>query len=222
MKTTLVLEHARHLFSWPLQRKGIFLATLAVAMTASTTLALVTRNNNSMPATKQQNQVTASLVAERLDALHSQLESIEKTTRKPLPEINLSGITEQIASLSKSINELREADKQHLTQTLSQTEAALGHELHSIREVVNHLDAKKSPVKYLSIKELPFAIISIDSIQQVPVASVAYDYKTIPLERGDSLAGWKIVSVDYSRQRIELENAKSERIVVTQDHIGQG
>lgn len=220
MKTTLVLEQAKNLFSWPMPRKGIFLATLAIAMTASTILALVTRNNNPVPAMQQQNQVTESLVAERLDAFHRQLESIEETARKPLPEINLSGITEQIASLSKSINELREADKQHLTQTLSQTEAALGQELHSIKEVVNHLDAKKSPVKYLSPRELPFAIVSIDSIQQVPVASVAYDYKTIPMEKGDSLAGWKIVSVDYSRQRIELENAKSERIVVTQDHIG--
>ena len=70
------------------------------------------------------------------------------------------------------------------------------------------------------MKSLPFAIVSIDSIQQVPVASVTYDYKTIPLEKGDALAGWKVVSVDYSKQRLELENAQSERVLVTHEHVG--
>lgn len=219
MKTTHIVEQARNLLSFPLKKKGLFVTTMLAAVAASTMLGLATRNTTSL-SPLQQNQVADTQVLERLNALQSQIQSLGETARKPMPEVNLTAITSQIEHLSKSLNELRESDRKHLTKTLGQTEATLGQELHSIKAVVNHLDAQKSPIKYLSVKELPFAIVSIDSIQQVPVASITYDYKTIPMEKGDSLAGWKIVSVDYGRQRIELENARFERIVVTQEHIG--
>lgn len=198
-------------------RKGVFFGGLVLAVSTSSLLGLATtRNEPSLT----QDAVTDTLVVSRLNELQSQLKSLGETVNKPLPEVNFDAITQQIAQLSSRLDKLREADSKQLTETLSYTQNTLGQELHSIKEVVTHLDDKKSPVKYVPIKSLPFSVVSIDSIQQVPVASIAYDYKTIPLEKGDALAGWKVVSVDYGKQRLELENARAERVLITHEHIG--
>ena len=199
------------------ERKVLFFSTLVLVMGASTALGIATIHNEPTLASEQ---TSNSLVLSRLNEFQSQLKTLSENTNKPLPEVNLKAITQQIAQLSSRLEQLRESDSKQLTETITHTQNELGQELHSLKEVVTHLDDKKSSVKYLPIKSLPFAIVSIDSIQQVPVASVTYDYKTIPLEKGDALAGWKVVSVDYSKQRLELENAQSERVLVTHEHVG--
>lgn len=198
-------------------RKGVFFGGLVLAIGTSTLLGLATIRNEP---SSTQDAATDTLVVSRLNELQSQLKTLGETVNKPLPEVNFDAITQQIAQLSSRLDQLREADSKQLTETLNHTQNTLGQELHSIKEVVTHLDDKKSPVKYVPIKSLPFSVVSIDSIQQVPVASVAYDYKTIPLEKGDALAGWKVVSVDYGKQRLELENARAERVLITHEHIG--
>lgn len=198
-------------------RKGVFFGFLLVAMGTSTLLGVVsTRDTPSLT----QNLSTDALVVSRLNELQHQLKTLSETVNKPLPEVNLDSITQQIAQLSSRLDALRAADSKQWTETLSLTQNTLGQELHSIKEAVTHLDDKKSQVLYLPAKSLPFSVVSIDSIQQVPVTSVAYDYKTIPLEKGDALAGWKVVSIDYGKQRLELENARAERVLITHEHIG--
>jgi hypothetical protein len=211
-----IIKQLKNLWALP-TRKGVFFAVLLLAMGTSTLLCLATTHNEQ---SLTQEPATDTLVVSRLNELQSQLKTLGETVNKPLPEVNLNAITQQIALLSKRLEQLRENDSKQLTETLTQSQNTLGQELHSIKEVVTHLDDKKSSVKYLPLKSLPFSIVSIDSIQQVPVASVSYDYKTIPLEKGDALAGWKVVSVDYSKQRLELENAQSERVLVTHEHVG--
>jgi len=83
------------------------------------------------------------------------------------------------------------------------------------------LNQKQHPITYLPASTLPFQVISIDSIQQVCVASVRYDYKTVPLEKSDALAGWTVLSLDFGKQKIELENANKERVVVTLEGVEQ-
>ena len=210
------MEHVKQLLVVP-ERKGVFFLVLLVVMGASALLAVAV---SPADAQKEQEQTTGTLVVSRLNEFQTQLKTLEETAHKPVPEVNLNGITQQIAELSNRLEQLREADSKKLHDTLTDTQNALGQELHSIKEVVTHLDDKKSPLKYVPLKSLPFSVVSIDSIQQVPVASVLYDYKTIPLEKGDALAGWKVVSVDYGKQRIELENAKAQRVLVTHEQIG--
>lgn len=212
----LSLERLKPYFVLP-QRKGLFFITLGLVFLTSTLIALATEHQEKPLV---QNEVDSTVVVTRLDELQDQLKALDAAVNKPFPEVNLNGVTQQIEQLSSRIEALRQSDSDKLAQTITHSEAAIGQELHSIKEVVTHLDDKTSPIKYVSIQNLPFTIVSIDSIQQVPVASIAYDYKTIPLEKGDSLAGWKVVCVDYSTQRVELENAKQERVVVTHEHIG--
>ena len=210
------IKQLKNLWALPTSKKGFF-AVLLLAIGASTLLGLVTTPHE-QALTKE--PVTNTLVVSRLNEMQSQLKTLGDALNKPLPEVNLNAVTQQIAELSTRLEQLRENDSKQLTETLAHTQKTLGQELHSIKEVVTHLDDKKSSVTYLPLKSLPFAIVSIDSIQQVSVASVAYDYKTIPLEKGDALAGWKVVSVDYGKQRIELENARAERVLVTHEQIG--
>ncbi|HAU1882023.1 TPA: hypothetical protein JBJ86_17435, partial [Legionella pneumophila] len=75
------------------------------------------------------------------------------------------------------------------------------------------------PIKYLPINTLPFKVISIDCIQQVSVATVAYNFKTVPLEKSDQLAGWTVLSIDFGLQRMELENGNKEHVVVKMDEL---
>ena len=85
-----------------------------------------------------------------------------------------------------------------------------------------HLEEKKTSLKYLPVQSLPFSVISLDSIQHVSVATIAYDFKHVPLEKGDSLAGWRVISIDYGTQHMEFENTKKERVLVTLNQIGSG
>jgi hypothetical protein len=210
------LYRLKNIATFPQSISGFITALLCV-VSAAALLALATTHHKSIDT---RDDATDKLVVSGLNELHTQLKTLEETVNKPLPEVNLNAITQQIAALSTQMNQLREADSKRFTDTLTHTQNALGQELHSIKEVVTHLDDKKSPVKYLPIKSLPFTVVSIDSIQQVPVVSVAYDYKTVPLEQGDALAGWKVVRVDYGKQRLELENAQLQRVLVTHEHIG--
>lgn len=70
----------------------------------------------------------------------------------------------------------------------------------------------------LPANQLPFKVLSIDSIQEVSVASVSYHYKTQALEKGDSLAGWTVFEIDFAKQTIEFENADNAHLRV---HLSQ-
>ena len=161
-----------------------------------------------------------SLVVSKLDVLQTNIATLQEQANKPLPEIDLSHMTQQIQQLSQQLEEVRAQNSNHINQALNQTEVSLANKLETIQRLVDHLDKKQAPITFLSPKNLPFQVLSIDSIQHVPVASITYDFKTVPLEKGDSLAGWRLISIDYGKQNIEFENAKKEHVLLTHEHIG--
>ena len=142
----------------------------------------------------------------------STIEQVVSHTDSP----NLEPIKQQLDLLSNRINQLQTINPAQLTQT----EKILHEQLNTIQTVVNHLDKTTTPITYLAANELPFHILSLDSIQHIPVASVDYDFKVIPLEKEDKLASWKLIRMDYAKQQLEFENSKKERVLITRDHIG--
>ena len=161
-----------------------------------------------------------TLVASEWQTLQTKMDSLQATVNKPLPKIDLNALTQQMQALSKHLDEVRAQNAQHIDQALNQTEAALVSRLDTIQTLLHQLETKQMPVKYLASSHLPFRVLSLDSIQHVPVASVAYNFKTVPLEKGDALAGWRVVHIDYGKQRIEFENAQKERVLVAHEHMG--
>jgi len=213
---TFSLTSYKHFLTSP-KKKIIAGTALGVAMIAGLLTGLATSRVDAADSKVDSN---IEIVVTQLNKLQTQLASLEEATKKPFPDVDFTAITQQINALSARIDQLKPVDTEQLTQTITQSESSLGNQLDQIKAVVNHLDAQQTPVTYLPVNALPFKVVSVDSIQQTSIASVAYDYKTVPLEKGDSLAGWKIVVIDYGKQRLELENSKKERVVITESALG--
>lgn len=146
----------------------------------------------------------------RLNELNNHIQSLHQEMQKPQSTFDIK----EFNKLSSQIEQLQAKDEP-LNNLINQNRKELNHKLDAIHEVIKTLNQKQHPITYLAITALPFQVISIDSIQQISVATVFYDYKTQPLEKSDSLAGWTVLSVNYASQRIEFENRKKERVILT-------
>lgn len=168
--------------------------------------------------TTKSTQDNTRIVA-RLNDIQTQLDTVQKDAKKPQAAVDLTAINQDLNKLMAMIEQQKSKDEQTLNQLINEDRATLTHKLDALHDVVSALDKKQQPIKYLPASILPFKILSIDSIQQVSVATVAYAFKTHPLEQSDTLAGWTVLRIDFGQQRMELENANNERVLL---HIEQG
>lgn len=157
------------------------------------------------------------IITTRLNDIQAQLGNLQQAARKPDEKVDLSAINQDYNKLATLIEQLKSKDDNTINQLITENRAELSHKLDALNMVINSLDKKQHPVKYLPVTALPFKVISIDSIQQVSIATVTYDFKTIPLEKSDKLANWTVLKIDFGQQRIELENTNKERVVVTME-----
>ncbi|HAT7873629.1 TPA: hypothetical protein NQN85_000966 [Legionella pneumophila] len=153
-----------------------------------------------------------------LNILGEQLTSIQTQLKQPVEQPDLSPITQNLNQLNNFIQQLKNKDDHQLGEIFTTEQGAIKKQLEGITDLLRHLDEKKQPVKMLSASQLPFKVLSIDSIQEIPVASIAYHYKTQALEKGDTLAGWTVFEIDFAKQIIELENADKAHVLV---HLNQ-
>ncbi|HAT1795168.1 hypothetical protein SFB54_03445 [Legionella pneumophila subsp. fraseri] len=153
-----------------------------------------------------------------LSDLEQKLTTIESQINKPIQQPDLSPITDHIKQLGDFIQQMQNKDDHQLGDLFSTEQAAIKSQLDGIQELLKHLDSQKQPVKMLPASALPFTVLSIDSIQEISVASVAYDYKTQALEKGDSLAGWRTLEIDFAKQTIEFENAEKAHVLIRLTH----
>src|SRR3990167_1993170 len=166
---------------------------------------------------KPQKNDDSPIINARLNDIQSGIANLQNEVKKPSATIDLSGINQDFNKLAALIEQLKSKDNQQLNQLVNESRTTLSNKLDAIHQTINSLDKKQHPIKYLPVSALPFHVVSIDSIQQVSVASVAYDYKTNPLEKNDSLAGWTVTQIDFGKQRLEFENKNKERVIVTLD-----
>lgn len=141
-----------------------------------------------------------------LSSLENRLQAIESKLNQPIKAPDLSPINQNLQQLGQFIQQLNNKDDHQLGELFTTGQVALKKQLDGISDLLNKLDEQKHPVKTLPASALPFQVLSIDSIQEVSVATVAYDFKTQALELGDSLASWTVVHLDFAKQVIEFEN----------------
>ncbi|MBA2648202.1 MAG: hypothetical protein H0U75_01165 [Legionella sp.] len=151
------------------------------------------------------------IITTQLNAIQAQLGTLQRQAIKPHEK------AQDFDKLATLIEQLKSKDDHTIIQLISENRAELSQKLNSLHVLINSLDKKQHSLKYLPVTVLPFKVISIDSIQQVSVATVAYDYKTIPLEKTDKLANWTVLQIDFGKQRIEFENSNKEHVVVTME-----
>ncbi|WP_106225045.1 hypothetical protein [Legionella pneumophila] len=149
-----------------------------------------------------------------LNILGEQLASIQTQLKQPVEQPDLLPITQNLKQLNTFIQQLQNKDEHQLGEIFTTEQDAIKKQLEGITDLLRHLDEKKQPVKMLPANQLPFKVLSIDSIQEVPVASIAYQYKTQALEKGDSLASWTVFEIDFAKQTIEFENADKAHVLI--------
>lgn len=149
-----------------------------------------------------------------LNVLGERLTTIQTQLNQPAEQPDLSPITQNLKQMSEFIQQLQNKDDHQLGELFTTEQIAIKKQLESITDLLRHLDDKKQPVKMLPGSQLPFNVLSIDSIQEVSVVSIAYHYKTQALEKDDSLAGWKVFEIDFAKQTIEFENADKAHVLV--------
>ncbi|HIA7952733.1 hypothetical protein [Legionella pneumophila] len=188
--------------------------TLKYLLAAGLGLAGVIVGINSFPTNKMND---SDVISHRLDTLQAQLGALHAEVKKPVETVDLTAVNQDFHKLTYLIEQLKNHDEADINRLINDNRAELTQRLDVLREMVMALDKKQHPIKYLPINTLPFKVISIDSIQQVSVATVAYNFKTVPLEKSDQLAGWTVLSIDFGLQRMELENGNKEHVVVKMD-----
>ncbi|HCJ1069239.1 TPA: hypothetical protein PNN92_000394 [Legionella pneumophila] len=153
-----------------------------------------------------------------LNTFSKQLASIQTQLKQPAEQPDLSPITQNLKQLNTFIQQLQNKDDHQLGEMFTTEQAAIKKQLEGITDLLRHLDETKQPVKMLPPNQLPFKVLSIDIIQEVPVASIAYHYKTQAMEKGDALAGWTLFEINYAKQTIEFENTDKAHALV---HLNQ-
>ncbi|HHS8313960.1 TPA: hypothetical protein ACTUNV_000344 [Legionella pneumophila] len=188
--------------------------TLKYLLSAGLGLAVVIVGINCFPTNKVND---SDVISHRLDTLQAQLGTLHEEVKKPVETVDLTAINQDFHKLTSLIEQLKNHNETDINRLINDNRTELTQKLDVLREMVRSLDKKQHPIKYLPINTLPFKVISIDSIQQVSVATVAYNFKTVPLEKSDQLAGWTVLSIDFGLQRMELENGNKEHVVVKMD-----
>ena len=150
-----------------------------------------------------------------LSFLENRLSAIESKLGQPVKEPDLTPINHNLKQLGQFIQQLQNKDDHQLGELFSTGQIAIKKQLDGIAELLTRLEDQKHPIRTLPASNLPFQVLSIDSIQDVSVASVLYDYKTKALEKGDSLAGWTVIQIDFARQFIEFKNADKAHVSLT-------
>ncbi|HBC0466361.1 TPA: hypothetical protein I8Y90_000373 [Legionella pneumophila] len=150
----------------------------------------------------------------QLNILGEQLASIQTQLKKPVEQPDLLPITQNLKQLNTFIQQLQNKDEHQLGEIFTTEQDAIKKQLEGITDLLRHLDEKKQPAKMLPANQLPFKVLSIDSIQEVSVASISYHYKTQALEKGDALASWTVFEIDFAKQTIEFENADKAHVLV--------
>lgn len=153
-----------------------------------------------------------------LNTFSKQLASIQNQLKQPVEQPDLSPITHNLKQLNTFIQQLQNKDDHQLGEMFTLEQVEIKKQLEGITDLLRHLDEAKQPVKMLPPSQLPFKVLSIDSIQEVPVASIAYHYKTQAMEKGDALAGWTVFEINYAKQTIEFENTDKAHALV---HLNQ-
>jgi len=151
----------------------------------------------------------SQVVVRQLGTIQDQLQQVAKNLPdSPAFKTDLSRLAAQAADVNHAMKQAAtHADVVQITLQLTNIQS----EITAIQKIL-----ASNPTKhYLDAKLLPFQVISVDVIADQPFVSVSYGDLREPLGIEDSLAGWKLVSADFTRLEAEFENAKGELIKVS-------
>lgn len=158
-------------------------------------------NNNDMSAYK--------LLAEKMDDIQVQIGRVKEEVKKPKEKVDLSSLNQNIQSISGEIRNIKSETTRAIFKTTEQNQY-LSKKIDDVKVEVKGISSNVGEIKFVSPKQIPFEVFSIDYVQSSPVVSIRYHYQNYDLEVGEVLAGWKVVSLNYVTQEAEFENKNKE------------
>lgn len=132
-------------------------------------------------------------------------------------EAQLNALTTSVSALSLQMQQTLSAS----SASIEERDDAIGAKLGAVSQSLEAIKQSYQPIQYLKPGDLPFEVISIDSIEGSSVVSVSYDYKTSALDVGFNLAGWELLSASYAKQRAEFINKQNQHVIIQLDRLGE-
>ena len=152
--------------------------------------------------------------SELLINLQQQINDLTKALNTPQAVVDVDSLKQGLSQISSQIDTLQKDNATSLKEIMENENAVVNKKLDDLQAGVTELKDLQHPIKYLPAKELPFAVQSIDLIQQQPVVTIAYANKSQPLDLGYSVAGWELIKANYTQQRAEFKNKDDMHIVI--------
>lgn len=162
---------------------------------------------------KQSSQISIAREADILTALNDLDVKVERladdhqqisTLKTELSHIEQTMVTEN------SLSDLAKASDMKKISIELQKLAHPSASLHT-----RHASSRISKTPSSTNADLPFQVLSVDSMAGQAFASVKYHQDTLPLRLNDQLVGWKAVKLDSLKGVVVWENKQHRRITTT-------
>ncbi|HBD9439217.1 TPA: hypothetical protein ACWM1T_001799 [Legionella pneumophila] len=170
----------------------------------STEIKPVAKDIEQSDAFKEKINSTLSVIDKRLSLVQREMEKAAVKDRTDAPD-------KALKELSNTVVSFKEEAERSLIKSHEENEA-LARKIQALQEVIASLKGSNKSTQYLDKKALPFEIVAIDSVNEEPVLALRYNYNHMALEKGDMLAGWKVVRLDYAKQFVEFDDEKGVHV----------
>jgi len=147
---------------------------------------------------------TLAVIDKRLSLVQREMEKAAVQGKADAPD-------KAIKELSNTVISFKEEAERSLIKSHEENEI-LARKIQALQDVIASLKGSNESIQYLDKKALPFEIVAIDSVNEEPVLALKYNYNHLALEKGDKLAGWKVISLDYAKQLAEFDDEKGAHV----------
>lgn len=150
---------------------------------------------------------TLSIIDKRLSQVQQEMEKTAANNRDNKANIALKDLSKTIISFK--------TEAEHSLSKSHEENEALAKKIAALEEVITSLKGGEKQTQYLDKKALPFEVMAIDSVNEEAVLAIKYNYNHVVLEKGEKLAGWKVLNLDFSKQIAEFDDEKGAHVVLS-------
>jgi hypothetical protein len=133
--------------------------------------------------------------------------------------VSLQELRPILAALQAKMNRLAAHSDQLIQQQIQRSTAQLSSQLTAMNHTLAQMNPDTTHHRALTSASLPFQVVSIDTIQQSEVVTVRYAHRLVPLDVGDSLAGWRLATARDINQQAQFINAQSDSVSIDLNEI---
>lgn len=156
----------------------------------------------------------APSVAAEFDDIAEKLAHIEASLSKDHTIVNVDQVRSDIANLATQVNQATARANAEISEQIKASTAALEQKLGQVNSQLVKLNRHSAHHRFLMVSSLPFKVMSIDNIQEADVVSVDYGHHVVPVDVGESIAGWTLVSANSAQQKAQFRNAHHEYVAI--------